>query len=378
LANIKISVVITARPSYSRIKSFLKSLKKDHGIELQLIVAGSALLSKYGSATEVIEKDGFDITEKIHFLIEGNQPSLMGKSTGLALIEFSTIFKKINPDAIIVIADRYETIAVSIAASYQNIPLIHLQGGEISGNIDNKVRNANSSLADYHFVSNQVAKKRLTNRGIEPETIFITGCPSIDIAKEVLLNSKPPLSLFHDYTGVGPIFDITESYLVVLQHPVTNEYGEAKTQIEQTLEAVYKSGINAVWLWPNPDAGTDQISAGIRHFREMNPDNKIHFFKNIEPSDFLQLLLHSKCIIGNSSVGIRECSFLGVPAINIGSRQKLRDHSINVIHVDYDKNEIYEAIQQADSMKINSNSLYGNGHSGEMMLKYLKSLKQKF
>lgn len=377
MTKIKISVVITARPSYSRIKSFLLSLKKDHEIELQLIVAGSALLSKYGNATEVIEKDGFDITEKIHFLIEGNQPSLMSKSTGLALIELSTILKKINTDAIVVIADRYETIAVSIAASYQNIPLIHLQGGEISGNIDNKVRNANSSLADFHFVSNQVAKSRLTKRGIDPETIFITGCPSIDIAKKVLINPKLPRSIFNDYTGVGPIFDISESFLVVLQHPVTNEYGAARDQIEQTLEAVHQSEINTIWLWPNPDAGTDQISAGIRHFREMNPDNKIHFFKNIEPDDFLNLLLHSKCLVGNSSVGIRECSFLGVPAINIGSRQKLRDHSKNVIHVGYDKNEIYNAIQKTNSLKRNSNNLYGNGNAGNEMLEILKVLKQK-
>lgn len=372
--NKKVCVVITARASYSRIKSYLLALKDDNDIQLQLIVSGSALLSKYGEASKVIEDEGFEINEKVHFLIEGNSPLLMSKSTGIALTEFSTIFAGLNPDAIVVIADRYETIAVSIAASYQNIPLIHIQGGEISGNIDNKVRNANSSLSDYHFVSNKLAKNRLIEKGFSIQNIFVTGCPSIDIAKKVLLNDKNPYNVFKKYSGVGKIFSMEEPYIVVLQHPVTDEFGSGKKHIRETLNAVKRTNLNAIWIWPNPDAGTDQVSSGIRHFREINTENKIHFFKNLEPLDFLNVLKFSRCIVGNSSVGIREASYLGVPSINIGSRQRSRDHSQNIINVGYDENEIFNAIKKTEFLDHSSSNLYGDGKAGELMLNQTKKI----
>ena len=155
----KICVVITARPSYSRIRSALTAIKKHKNLELQLIVAGSALLDKYGNAAEYIESDGFNINEKLYMQLEGESRAAMAKTTGLATIELSNLFFNLKPDIVVVIADRYETLAISIAASYQNICLAHIQGGEVTGNIDEKVRHANTKLADIHLVTSESSRE---------------------------------------------------------------------------------------------------------------------------------------------------------------------------------------------------------------------------
>jgi len=181
----KICVVITARPSYSRIKSALTAIKKHPKLELQLVVAGSALLGRYGNAVDYIEKDGFKVDEKVFMVLEGENPTSMAKTTGLGVMELSNVFYKLQPDAVVTIADRFETIATSIAASYQNIPLIHIQGGEVTGNIDEKVRHANTKLADLHLVASEDAKERVLKMGENPTMVFNTGCPSIDLAEEI-------------------------------------------------------------------------------------------------------------------------------------------------------------------------------------------------
>ena len=186
----KICVVVTARPSYSRIKTALTAIKKHPKLELQLVIAGSALLGRYGNAVEFIEKDGFEIAEKVFMVLEGENPTSMAKTTGLGVMELANVFYKLQPNAVITIADRFETIATSIAASYQNIPLIHIQGGEVTGNIDEKVRHANTKLADLHLVASEDAKERVLKMGENPTMVFNTGCPSIDLAHEIKVNSK--------------------------------------------------------------------------------------------------------------------------------------------------------------------------------------------
>src|SRR5262249_19990863 len=157
--------------------------------------------------------------------------------------------------------------------------------------------------------------------GEDPSTVFITGCPSIDIAADVLNDPSLNFDPFQTYGGVGPKLDLSEGYLVVMQHPVTTEYEKARAHVVETLYAVRDSGLPTLWFWPNVDAGSDGTSNGIRSFRENERPGNIHFFKNMYPSDFLRLLYNSRGLIGNSSVGIRECSFLGVPVVNVGSRQ---------------------------------------------------------
>lgn len=375
----KICVVVTARPSYSRIKTALKAIKNHPKLELQLVIAGSALLGRYGNAVDYIEKDGFKVDEKVFMVLEGENPTAMAKTTGLGVMELSNVFFKLQPDAVVTIADRFETIATSIAASYQNIPLIHIQGGEVTGNIDEKVRHANTKLADLHLVASKDAKERVIKMGENPKMVFNTGCPSIDLADEIIKKSKLDFNPIEKYGGVGAQINWQTGYLVVMQHPVTTEYESARKDVLKTLEAVYELDIPTFWFWPNVDAGSDGTSSGIRTFRELRQPKNIHFFKNMEPNDFLRLLVNSKCLIGNSSVGIRECSYLGVPTVNIGTRQNKRERGSNVIDVDYDTELIKKAVLDRMTTKsIKKENIYGDGNSGEKIAEIIANTKIGF
>lgn len=375
----KICVVITARPSYSRIKSALIAIKNHPKLELQLVVAGSALLGRYGNAVDYIEKDGFTVDEKVFMVLEGENPTAMAKTTGLGVMELSNVFYKLQPDAVVTIADRFETIATPIAASYQNIPLVHIQGGEVIGNIDEKVRHANTKLADVHLVASEDAKSRVIKLGENPEMVFNTGCPSIDLAKGILKSPALDFNPIKKYGGVGLEIDWENGYLVVMQHPVTTEYDEARKDVTTTLQAIKELNIPTFWFWPNVDAGSDGTSSGIRTFRELQQPKNIHFFKNMEPNDFLRLLKNSKCLIGNSSVGIRECAYLGVPVVNIGTRQNRRKRGNNVIDVMYQKEDIIDAIKnRLELSELITEHIYGDGEAGEKIADVLATIPLTF
>ena len=362
----KVCVVITARPSYSRVRSLLTAIKERSELELQLVVTASALLDRYGNTYEVIESEGFRIDRRVYMILEGENLVTQAKSTGLGMAELATVFDNLEPDMVVSIADRFETMATAVAASYLNIPLVHVQGGEVTGSIDEKVRHAITKLADLHFVATKGAAERVIRMGERAESVFVTGCPSIDVTVDALAKGALDLTrFFRDYGGVGDQLDLTEGYIVVLQHPVTTEYAESRTQVSETLEAVAASGLRALWFWPNVDAGSDGTSKEIRRFRELHPHPPIHFLKNLPPEDFLRLLKGSLCIVGNSSVGIRECSFMGVPTVNIGSRQAGRDRGRNVTDVGYDRAEIQTAIEKATAQgHFAADSLYGDGRAG--------------
>ena len=375
----KVCVVITARPSYSRIKTALRAIDKHPDLELQLVVAGAALLGRYGNAVDYIENDGFTIAERVYMVLEGENKTAMAKTTGLGVMELANVFYKLQPNMVITIADRFETIATSIAASYQNIPLVHIQGGEVTGNIDEKVRHANTKLADIHLVASENARNRVIKLGEHPEKVFNTGCPSIDIARSI--KEKPALDFdpIEKYGGVGALIDTQSDYLVVMQHPVTTEYQSAKEDVLKTLEVIHDLRVPTFWFWPNVDAGSDGTSNGIRSFREsVNPQN-IRFFKNMEPQDFLKLLVNSKCLIGNSSVGIRECAYLGVPVVNIGTRQNGRDRGNNVLDVAYEKLAIAQAIKkQIGVTQLTPSSIYGDGDAGNKIADILATCELSF
>lgn len=376
----KICVVVTARPSYSRIKTALTAIKDHPKLELQLVIAGSALLGRYGNAVDFIEKDGFEIAEKVFMVLEGENPTSMAKTTGLGVMELANVFYKLNPDAVVTIADRFETIATSIAASYQNIPLVHIQGGEVTGNIDEKVRHANTKLADLHLVATEDARLRVIKMGENEQFVMNTGCPSMDLAEEIKQNSELNFDPIEKYGGVGEAINWKEGYLVVMQHPVTTEYKSAKKDVVETLEAIHELDIPTFWFWPNVDAGSDGTSSGIRQFRELKKPKNIRFFKNMEPNDFLRLLVNSQCLIGNSSAGIRECSYLGVPVVNIGTRQNRRQRGNNVVDVVYNKNKIIEAIKNrlTNAKNIKQEFIYGNGNSGDNIANILATTELNY
>ncbi|RJQ17670.1 UDP-N-acetylglucosamine 2-epimerase (hydrolyzing) [Candidatus Woesearchaeota archaeon] len=370
----KICVVIASRVHYGRLKPVLEAIKQHPNLELQLVVGASALLERYGNITQMIQQDGFTINETFHMILEGENPITMAKSTGLGILELSTIFANLKPDVIFTHADRFETLATAIAASYMNIPLVHNQGGEVTGSIDESVRHAVTKLAHVHTTTNAETSQRLIKMGEDPKTVFITGCPSIDLAKGTDLSVTK--NVLMNYKGVGNSIDITQPYLVVLQHPVTTEYGNGLQQINQTLQAINELKMPTIWLWPNVDAGSDEISKGIRLFREQHDPPFVYFLKNMHPEDYLKLIANASCCVGNSSSFIREGSFLGTPAVIIGTRQQGRTKAKNVVEVDYDKQQILDAVQaQIRHGKFPSDTMYGEGNASKKIADILATCR---
>jgi UDP-hydrolysing UDP-N-acetyl-D-glucosamine 2-epimerase len=362
----KVCVVVTARPSYSRIKTALRAIDEHPDLELQLVVAASALLDRYGSAINFIREDGFRIAGQVYMVLEGENPTTMAKTTGLGLMELSTSFDNLKPDVVVTIADRYETLASAVAAAYMNIPVAHVQGGEVTGSIDEKVRHTVTKLSDLHFVCTPKAAERVIRMGEDPKTVFVTGCPSIDLVAEILPDPSINFDPFEKYGGVGSGFDLKDGYLVIMQHPVTTEHELARQHIMETLYAAKEINLPALVFWPNVDAGSDGTSNGIRAFRELEKPTHFHFFKNMAPTDFLKLIFNSRGLVGNSSVGIRESSFLGIPVVNIGTRQSGRERGRNVLDAAYDRNEIAGAIRHhLGNGSYPRDPIYGDGHAGK-------------
>ena len=220
----KVCVVVNSRANYGRIKSFLRAAMDHPDLELQLIVGASALLYRFGSAIDIIRDDGFKPQAIVHSVVDGETPVTMAKSVGLGTIELATHFEALKPDVVLTVADRFETIATAIAASYMNIPVAHTQGGEVTGSIDENVRHAITKLSHIHFPATERAREFLLRMGERPDTIHVTGCPSIDILVENDL--ALPEDIFARNKGVGAALDVSKPYVMVLQHPVTTEYGE--------------------------------------------------------------------------------------------------------------------------------------------------------
>ena len=367
-----LTIVITNRASYGRLKPILFELKKINKINLQIIVGGSLLLYQFGNAAEIIEEDGFKIHKKLNFNIAGYDLHSQSKSTGLAVIEITNSLKELESDLVMTFADRFETLATAIASSYMNIGLIHLQGGEVSGNIDDKVRNAITQLADYHFPATKLSKNRLIKMGIEKKNIFMYGCPSIDLIKSIDTNNN----LNKKYGGTGNDINWSEDYILVLQHPVTTSYGEGYSQMKNLLRSIKNLKLQKIVLWPNIDAGSNDLSKAIREFRENLKNHNFHFFRNFSPEDFLKILKNCKCAVGNSSSFLREGSYFGTPVVLIGDRQKNRERSNNVIEIpNNSKNIVKVIISQINHGKYKSSKIYGNGNASKKIALRISKIK---
>jgi UDP-hydrolysing UDP-N-acetyl-D-glucosamine 2-epimerase len=362
----KICVVINSRANYGRIKSFLAAVQENPDLELQLIVGASAMLYRFGAVIDIIRADGFEPVSVVYSIVEGETPSTMAKSTGLGILELATQFENLKPDVVLTVADRFETLATAVAASYMNIPLAHTQGGEFTGSIDESVRHAITKLSHIHFPATERAGKILVQMGEDPGRIFVTGCPAMDLAAEECQIDCG--DLFQKYGGTGTKLDWNQPFLVVLQHPVTTEYHEAYDQTQQTLEAVKRTGMQTVWFWPNVDAGSDAVSKALRTFIAQNGKAPFHFYRNFSPGDYVRLINRCSCLVGNSSSGIREGSFLGTPCVNVGTRQNQRERSANVVDVVHDVEAIFQAVTaQVSHGRYASSFLYGDGKAGKRM-----------
>lgn len=374
----KICIVVTTRGNYAKMKSVIQHIQDSPDLELQLIAAGGAILPKYGNIVDAIDSMGVRVDRHIHYIVEGENPVTMAKSAGLAVSDFSTAFEDLAPDVVVVIADRYECLPIAMAAAYMNIVVAHVEGGEVSGSIDESIRHAITKMAHIHFPSTEEAAERIKRMGEDPYSVFQIGGTSLDVINALDLDDIEPVMEFQQRAGVGRLVDLNEPFLVVIQHPVTTEYAMNRRHVDETLYAINGLRMNTIWIWPNMDAGSDGVSKGIRVYRERNNPSFVHFIKALPIELYAPLLKNASCIVGNSSSGIREAAFLGTPSVNVGSRQAGRDRCANVLDVGYDRDEITSAIhKQMEHGRYTPDYRYGDGEAGRRMVEILRKVDLK-
>jgi UDP-hydrolysing UDP-N-acetyl-D-glucosamine 2-epimerase len=357
----KVCVVLTARPSWAKLQTLCAALRDR--AELQLVVCASALLERYGNVSQTVEAQGFTIAERVYSVVEGATHETAAIEGGVLKSALGRTYARLKPDVVVVCADRHEIEDAASAARNLEIPIAHLQGGEVSGSVDHDIRNAVSCLATYHLVATRRAAFRVYGL-TGSDQITVTGCPSIDIAKQAR-DTDPVTAL--ELGGAGEPIDLSKPFVVVLQHPVTDEMADAAHQMQVTLDAVREHKLPALVLWPGQDAGHDAMAKVIRM------TDGIHTVRNLPPARFLKLLTQCSALVGNSSAGIREASYLGTPVINIGSRQTGRERGPNVRDVPSGETlaTIRAIYDQVTHGPFKSSTLYGKGDSGERIAEVL-------
>ena len=341
----RICFPITNRAYYGRSQLLIKKLNSHPAVELELMLGGSILLDKYSRhIASDIEAGGFTITAELFNVIEGGNHVAMAKTACLTALEFTNGIHASDPDLVLITGDRFEQLAIAMAAAYLNKTIAHIEGGDVSGSIDESVRHAITKLAHMHFVTNDDAKRRVIAMGEDPKYVFNTGSLDVELASRVdTVMTSERVNLY----GVGHDVDLAKPFVMVIQHPVTTE-ADNRRHLAATLRAIGEVGVPAIWFWPNADAGTGEMAETIRHFREHHEaaTGKMRFITNVAADEFVALLKTASCLVGNSSAGIKECSYLGTPVVNIGLRQQGRLSAPNVAHVGYDPQAIRAAVEQ--------------------------------
>jgi UDP-hydrolysing UDP-N-acetyl-D-glucosamine 2-epimerase len=341
----RISFPITSRAYYGRSQLLLQKLHQHPGVDVQVLLGGSILLDKYSHhvATD-IAANGYNIAASLFNVIEGGNHVAMAKTACLTALEFTNQFFVSQPDIVLICGDRFEQLAIAMAAAYLNRTIAHIEGGDVSGSIDESVRHAITKLAHIHFVTNGEAHRRVLAMGEDPRYVFHTG--SLDVEQAATATREITTAEINSH-GVGHEVDLDRPFVVVIQHPVTTE-AENRAHLEVTLRAVSALGLPTIWFWPNPDAGTDEMAERLRHFREHHEAavDQMRFITNIPNDRFIALLRRAACLVGNSSAGIKECSYLGTPVVNVGHRQQGRLTAANVVGVEDDEQQIRGAIER--------------------------------
>ena len=369
----KICVVLVDRANYGRLRPVMKAIHGDRALELQTICAGTTLLERFGQAEKVVACDGFTIDGRVFLEVEGSVPVTMAKSVGLGIIEFASEFQRLNPDIVLIIGDRYEALAATIAAAYMNFPVAHIQGGEISGSIDESARHAITKFSHLHFAATERAADYIRQMGENPDYVFNVGCPSGDYI--IPLNADLPSNALTK-VGVGCAIDLSKPFFLVILHPVTTEFDKQRDHAEELIKALHNLAHPTIWIWPNVDAGADCISKALRIYREHNNCAWLHLIKNLDPLSYQKTLKLAACAIGNSSSFVRDSTFSGTPVVLVGDRQSGREHGVNLISCAAKAGNIVEAIrQQLKSGRYPPDKLYGKGDASDKIVRELKSFR---
>jgi UDP-hydrolysing UDP-N-acetyl-D-glucosamine 2-epimerase len=370
----RVAIVLTTRGNYAKMKSTMRAIRAHDGLSLLTIVGGGIIQDRFGDYRPIIECDGFQIDATIDFLVgDGATLASQTESAGRAVSLSGGAIGHLRPDVILIVADRWEALAVALAATTMNVPIAHLEGGEVSGSIDERLRHAITKLAHLHLPANRKAAARLIRMGENPERVVVIGTPSLDMLADINLGNIANLT--EAPGGEGDVIDFSDDYVVVSQHPVVTEAADAERQMLETARAVTEAGLPIVWILPNMDAGGEGVTRAIAGLRNSKTRPPMRTYPSMRFEDYAILLSYARCLVGNSSSGIREGAFLGIPVVNIGTRQTGRERGRNVIDVGHDSNSIVNAIAlQIAHGRYQSDTVYGAGRSGERIAAALAAM----
>jgi len=358
----KIVIVTATRADYGKLKSIILKIQKNKKFLTKIFVTGMHNLNIYGKTVAEIKKDKIK-----NLVIFNNQKKIssMNKILINTIRGFSKFIDKEKPNMVIIHGDRVEPLGCAISSVLNNVKLIHIEGGEVSGTVDEILRHAISKLSHIHFTSNKIAKKRLIQMGENKKSIFVTGSPDVDVIK----SKKLP-----NLINVKKRYNIQfEKYAIVIIHPVTTEIDLLKRNIKIFFETLKKTNSNFIITYPNNDLGSEII---FKEIFKLKKNDKFKIFPSIRFEYFLTLLKNSQYIIGNSSCGLMEAPYYSVPAINVGSRQKNRlNNNFLIKNIDFDREEILRAIKNVKKIKIKKKNYFGVGKSAEVINKLINSKK---
>ncbi len=369
----KVCVVLVDRANYGRIKPVVQEITNRPELELQIVAAGTMVLERFDQPVNVVRRDGFKVDGEVYLELEGSTPATMAKSVGFGVVEFASEFQRLKPDVVLLIGDRYEMLSAAIAAAYMNICIAHIQGGEVSGSIDESARHAISKFAHFHFPSTRRSAEYLIRMGERPDTILSVGCPSSDIARTF---DRTLTSEIVNTGGGGVPIEVAQQFLLVLFHPTTTEYGGERAQMEAVLEALRRLAMQTVLLWPNIDAGSDHISKAIRSFRVNHQPDWLRNLTNLSPENYLKVLANAACAIGNSSSFVRDAGYFGTPIVLVGNRQEGRETDTHVTRVAPEADQVCAAAKnQLEHGRYAPSNLYGDGYVSERIARGLVELQ---
>lgn len=369
----RVLAVLVDRANYGRMKPVLSQLNLDPEVELQVMCTGTMVLPRFGNVVEDVVRDGFTVTSRVFMEIEGSNTTTMSKSIGLGIVQFSTELERIAPDIVLVIGDRYEALGVTISAAYMNLPIAHIQGGEVSGSIDESCRHAITKFSHLHFPSTKRARDYIIRMGESAESVHHVGCPAGDYIKSL----SNDLRTSDIAGGLGAVIDPQKPFLLVIVHPVTTG-PNIRLKVTELLQALDQINMPTIWMWPNVDAGADNISAAIRSFREKRQPNWLYLVKHFTPEVYQKLLKTTSCAIGNSSSFIRDTTFSGTPVVLVGDRQIGREKGKNLIEAEFSESSLLDAIKlQLNHGKYPDDFLYGDGNASEKIVYELKNFNPR-
>jgi UDP-hydrolysing UDP-N-acetyl-D-glucosamine 2-epimerase len=362
----RICIPLTTRGNYAKMKTTMRALSDREDVDLRVVLGGPLLDATYGDYGDLLARDGFTVGDRLDYLDPATDLPGMTRSAGQCLLAMQEVLARQEPDWVMIVADRYEALALAQAALCMNVRIAHLEGGEVSGSIDERIRHAITKLAHLHFPANQGAAARIEKMGEREESIFTVGTPSLDLIAALDLDDKAHAAAFLDANGTGAKIDLAAPFLVVSFHPVVTEYGAARGHYLQLAETVRQIGLPTVWILPNLDAGAHDAETILDSLIDDPDAPPVTRLGSVPIEHYAALLANAAGLVGNTSSGLREGAFLGTPVVNIGSRQTGRARGPNVRDVDQDLAAILAAARnQISHGRYPRDMLYGDGHSGE-------------